>query len=251
MSSRVSKLFRNAWFQKQSMVTKLLYIYLTENSNLNTVGVFVPNIQVICIELGISLEELRESVCVLIAKKLLYVQQIEGTTYFIVPSHFQSLPKSTSSIEKVNKALSTLPTDLVDLLKTLGINTDSKVRVFKKPTEQEVSEYSLSLGHLIDGKEFIRYYDETSDRYGKSTIWVDGRGTEVKDWKAKLKKIWCKDENKIKTFDDAPEGFKSFYVLEKGVIVTPDGWRNGKPYSKNLTSDILIKREYERRISSI
>lgn len=246
--SKISKLWTDSWFQMQSPITKLLYIYLLNHPSLNMVGVVNLNPNVICLELNISMEELKESMKELRGKKLIHIKAISNILYFIVPKHFQSVPKSQASLEKLSKTLNTLPTELVGYLSSLGINTESKVRSFSKPTSQEVTEYALSQGYLINGEEFVNYYDNQTVQYGKKGCWVDARGTEVRDWKAKLRRIWCKDEKKIKTFDEAPEGFKAFYVIEKGVLVTPDGWKGGKPFSKSLTSDIILKREYERRI---
>lgn len=250
MSAKVDKLWKDSWFQTQSSVTKLLYLYLVTNPNLNTVGVFSPNLQVVCIEVGCSLDELRESVKILMDKKLIYVKSYDKVVYFIVPVHFSAIPKAESSVAKVQKVLKTLPEPLVIFLESIGITVNSKVKVLVKPTSQEVTEYGLSLGHLISGDTFIDYYEQQSERYGKKGLWVDGRGTEVRDWKAKLRKIWLKDENKIKGFDDAPKGYEYFHLIENGVPIMPDGWRSGKPWSKNLTTDIMLKREYERRKTS-
>ncbi len=251
MSTKLSKLWKDGWFKNQSPITKLLYIYLLENPDLNIVGVFSPNTEIICLELNITMDQLRESSQVLVVKKWLLVKSIEGVLYFVVPQHFQSVPKSSSSLERVQKALILLPDELVELLSGLGINTESKTRKFEKPTAQEVTEFALSIGHLITGSEFIDYYDRQSENHGKKGIWVDGRGKEVRDWKSKLRKIWCKDENKIKSCPDAPKGYETFHVFENGVMVTPDGWRSGKPFSKSLTSDIILKREYERTIGNV
>lgn len=158
------------------------------------------------------------------------------------------MPKSQASLQKLTKVLATLPTELVDFLGSLGIDTNTKVKAFKKPSAEEVSEYSLTLGHLINGQDFVKYYQETSERFGKKDTWVDARGSEVRDWKRKLQRVWCKAENKLLEHKDAPEGYKNFFVIEKGVVVQADGWRNGKPFSKSLTSDILLKKEYERRL---
>lgn len=250
MSSKIDKLWKDSWFQQQNPITKLLYIYLLESSDLSIVGAFSPNPNIICLELDITIDQLRESTQVLVAKKWLWVKSIEGVLYFVVPQHFKSVPKSTNSLERIQKALSVLPDELVDVLRGLGIDTESKVRTFVKPTAQEVTEYALSQGYLINGKEFVDYYDGTTSLVGKTGIWVDGRGTEVRDWKAKLRKIWCKEEKKIKSCPDAPKGYETFHVFENGVMVTPDGWRNGQPFSKSLTSDIILKREYGREINN-
>lgn len=250
MSVNVAKLWKDPWFQKQGNPTKLLYIYLVTNPNLNMVGVLSINLTVACIEVGISKDTLRECTKVLVSKGLVYVKSYEDVVYFIIPEHFNSIPKSESTVSKVNKIFNSLPEDLTTFLGSIGISVNSKVREFKRPEPEEIRDYSLSLGHLISPDTFINYYEEQSKRYGKKGIWVDARGTEVRDWKAKLRKVWLKDENKIKSFPDAPKGYESFHLLDNGVIITPDGWKNGKPWSKSLTTDIILKREYERRKTS-
>lgn len=250
MSVKIDKLWKDSWFQSQEATTKLLYLYLITNPNLNTVGVFSPNIEVACIEINCSIEQFRQGSTKLIEKKLLYVKKYNSTIYFILPAHFSAIPKSESSVSRVNKILQGLPEELVSFLESIGISVNSKVVEFKRPTSEEVAEYAMSLGHLISGDEFIKYYDEQSNRYGKKDVWVDGRGTQVRDWKAKLRKIWFKDDNKLKVVDGAPKGFETFFIVDKGVILTPDGWRNGKPWSKSLPTDITLKREYERRVAN-
>jgi hypothetical protein len=250
MAVKISRLFKDSKFKELPDKTKLLYIYLATNSDLNTVGVFSPNLEVMCIEVGCTMNELKESSTKLVKLKYVYVKKFEDIIYFIIPEHFSTIPKSEATISKVNKTLASLPKGLYLFLDGIGINVKAKTKVFIKPTVEEVSEYSLSLGYLVDSKEFINYYDEQSDRYGKKGIWVDGRGTQVRDWKAKLRKIWCKDDRKIKTFKEAPKGFQSFYIVKEGNIITPDGWKNDKPFSKSFTVDIELKREYEKRKAS-
>ena len=244
MSVNIGKLWKDVWFQKQTNQTKLLYLYLVTHPNLNTVGVLSLNLEVASIELGLTVAEMSFNASKLVKQKLIYVKSYDEIIYFIIPAHFNTIPKSESSVSKVDKVLKSLPEQLVAFLETVGITLNSKVREFIRPTEQEVVEYALSVGHLISGDTFIKYYDDQAARYGKRDIWVDGRGTQVRDWKAKLRKIWCKDENKIKSCPDAPKGYESFHVIENGVLVVPDGWKNGKPFSKNFTSDIILKRAY-------
>jgi hypothetical protein len=247
MSVSIGKLWKDVWFQNQTGQTKLLYLYLVTHPNLNTVGVLSLNLEVASIELGLPIEQLSTSTKLLRANNLVYVKSYGGVIYFVIPAHFNTIPKSESSVSKVDKILKSLPQELVAFLETVGITLKSKVMEFSRPTEHEVAEYALSVGHLISGQTFIKYYDDQAARYGKRDIWVDGRGTQVRDWKSKLRKIWCKDENKIKSCPDSPKGYESFHVIENGVLVVPDGWKNAKPYSKNFTSDIILKREYEKR----
>ena len=247
MSVKVGRLFKDSRFNRFPDKVKLLYIYLATSPDLNTVGVFSPNIEVAQIETGLSLSQFKMACIELIQNKFLYTKKFNDVVYFIIPAHFATIPKSEATVTRVNKTLKSLPEGLVGFLATVGISTSSKVRTFVKPTAEEVSEYAMSLGHLIDGQEFVKSYEEYSKNFGKTNIWVDSRGTQVRDWKAKLRKIWFKDDNKVKTFADAPKGFESFYVNIGGQVITPDGWRNGKPFSKSLPVDIELKKQYEER----
>ncbi len=244
MPVKVARLWKDARFRELPNLTKLLYIYLCTSKDLNVVGVFSPVLESVCVELKIDIEELRYHTRELVAKKFIYVKKIEGVVYFVIPAHFNTIPKSEASILKIQKALASLPDSLSQFLKTIGITTNFKVKEFKKPTPEEAAEYAVSLGYLVSGKDFVEYYENQAFKYGRSDIWVDGRGTPVKDWKAKLRKVWCKQENKMKTFDDAPKGFEAFYININGVIVYPDGWKNGKPFSKDFTSDIELKKQF-------
>lgn len=247
MAVKVGKLWSDTKFQSLTDRAKLLYIYLATNPDLNTVGVFSPNLEVVRIELGCTIEELRDSTKTLISLGYIKAKKYEGILYFIVPKHFNTIPKSEASVLKVQKQLSQLPKGLVNYLDTLGIKTTSKVRSFSKPESQEVTDYALSLGYNINGEEFVKYYEDQSERYGKKGVWVDGRGTQVRDWKAKLRRVWCKEEHKLKEIKGAPEGFGSFHIVFEGKTAFPDSWKNGKPHSKNLALDMKLKQEYEER----
>lgn len=247
MPVKVAKLFKSSRFSRLHDKAKLLYIYLATHPSLNSVGVFSPNIEVAMIESGLAISEFRVYVLLLIRENFIHVKSYDKIPYFIVPAHFNTMPKSTATVTRVNKDLKSLPDELVTFLGTIGITITSKIRDFVKPTTQEVSNYAMEQGHKVDGQEFIEYYERMSNTYGKKNIWVDGRGTEVRDWKAKLRRIWCKDENKIKTVDGAPKGFESFHVVtDTGKQLYPEEWKDDKPWSRNVGSDILLKREFNK-----
>lgn len=247
MGVKISKLFKDNRFQKLPNNTKLLYIYLASNSSLNNVGVLCPNLETVAIEVGCSIEELRNSTKILRDSKYIYIKKYNDVIYFIVPEHFNTIPKSEASVLKIQKTLKQLPDKLVTFLNTIEISIQSKIKTFIEPTSEEVSEYALSFGYLINGEEFIKYYKEQAIKFGKKNIWVDGRGNQVNDWKGKLRKVWFNIENKINGQKDAPKGFELFYVKKDGKVIQPDGWKNGKPYSKSLAIDVLLKKEYAKR----
>jgi hypothetical protein len=247
MAVKISKLFKDTKFQNLSLKTRLLYIYLSTNPNLNTVGIFSPNPEVIALELKYTMEELRESTTTLIEQKYLYVKQIKGVIYFIIPHHFDTIPKSEASVLKIQKIFSGLPKQLVDFLQSINISITSKVKEFIEPTAEEVVTYSLSMGYSINGDDFINYYKSQAEKFGKVGVWVDGRGKQVNDWKGKLRKVWFKEDRKLVAQKNAPKGYEFFNVVKNGETIQPDGWRNGKPFSKSVALDILLKKEYEKR----
>lgn len=246
MPVKVAKLFKDVKFQQLSEVTKLFYIYLVTNPNLNVVGVLSLNLEVVCLELSCDIKDVREASIRLRELGYLHIKKVDGIIYFVIPEHFESMPKSDAVINKVNKTLKELPTEIKALLSSLDIKVSSKVTKFVRPTPEEVVEYALSIGYLIDGSEFVNYYNEVSESKGKRDIWVDARGKQIRDWKAKLKRVWCKEERKIKGLPNAPKGFEQFHIIKDGKVLTPDGWKGGKPYSKSLALDIELKREFSK-----
>lgn len=244
MAVKVAKLFKDYNFQKLSQEARLLYIYLVTNPQLNTLGVFSPDIRVVALEVGIDKDQLRAASRELIVNDHIHVKKYGDLIYYIIPKHFDTIPNSDTTARKVVKLLSQLPDKFIEFLETLGIKAGAKVITFIKPTAQEVTDLAMSLGYDISGKDFVEFYDGVS---GSKDYWVDGRGKRVRDWKSKLKKVWCKEDRKLKEVKGSPKGFEYFHITKDGASFYPDGWRSGKPWSKNFTIDILLKREYEKR----
>lgn len=245
MAVKLDKLFRNINFRKLSKESKILYFYLVTHKDLSIIGTLVLDIEVFLIQCGLSDEEFRSSTKELIENSFIKVKKVNNIVYFIVPDHFNTIPKSEASVNKVNKLIKSLPKELVNFLDIIGINSNSKVKTFTKPTPEEVSNYALSHDYLIDGEEFVSYYDQMAENFGKPH-WVDSRGTQVRDWKAKMRRIWFKPEKKLKVFTNAPEGFEKFYIKSDSGFVCPDGWRGGRPFSKDIVVDMKLKKEYEQ-----
>ena len=246
MGIKVSKLWSDTKFQNLTDRSKLLYLYLSTNANINIVGVFSPNIKTIGVELNCSIDQVRESCKQLIDCGYIHVRKYHDDVFFIVPDHFNTVPKSEASVLKIQKVLKNLPEGIVSYLEKIGISTTSKVRVFTEPSPEEVTKYALSLGYTVNGKSFCDYYKQQADKFGRNGVWLDGRGKVVNDWRGKLRKVWCKDINKLSATKGAPKGFEFFYVMKDGKSIQPDGWRGGKPFSKDFLSDIILKKEYEK-----
>lgn len=251
MAVKVSKLWNDNTFLRFSNNSKLLYIYLITNPCIMSVGVISLNIDLAVLQLGLSIRSIREATIELISNSYIEVKKFNNVVYFIVPKHFNTVPKSDTTVMKINKELDTLPKGLVKFLDHIGINTNRKVVTFKEPSPEEVMDYSLSQGYKVDADTFISFYRNKAKAYGKEGLWVDGRGKQVKDWRAKLKVVWFKDEHKLKTVDGAPKGFEYFYIDFEGKQVFPESWKNGLPHSRNIAVDRQLKNEYnEKRVDS-
>lgn len=64
-----------------------------------------------------------------------------------------------------------------------------KARRFTPPTPEEVTKYAASRGYRVDGAAFVDHY--------KSKGWKDSNGRSVRDWKGKVRSVWCRPENKL------------------------------------------------------
>lgn len=246
MAVKVSKLWGNNKFNNLANDSKLLYIYLVTNPSINSVGVLSLNMIVVSAQLNMSLEKIRRSTKELISNGYLYVKEYSGNIYFIVPAHFNTLAKSDSTILKITKDLELLPDKLVNFLDKHNINIKGKVKVFVKPTIKEVLDFSIQNGYNINAENFINYYQNEADKRGRSDVWINSRGKVVRDWKATLRNVWFKDENKLKKCKGAPKGFEYFYIELKGKSYSPDFWKNGLPQSKDFLISKELKKEYER-----
>ncbi len=248
MGVKVSKLWSNNKFNSLTKNSKLLYLYLCTSPQVSFLGVLIPNTKVLCLELNIDISELRESSKQLIEKRYIYVGKHEDSIYFIVLDHFKTLPKSDTTILRMNREIKSYPQSFIKILNNLGIEPNKKIVQFSKPTAEDVTKYASSQGYSIDGNTFVQYYNSVSEKYKKhekDDAWFDNRGKRVIDWKGKLRRVWCKDENKIEAMKDAPKGYEYFYVMINGNRVKPDGWRDGIPYSKNFITNKKIVEAYE------
>lgn len=247
MAVKIGKLWSNNSYIKLTNNSKLFYIYLASNPNISSVGVLSLNIDIAKVQLGMSVNEIREATRELRDSKLVAVKKYDNELYFVVKAHFDSMPKSDTTVLKVTKDLEILPDGLVKYLATLGITTDRKAVVFKEPTEEEIMQFALQQGYNIDAKAVIEFYRGKAKAFGKEGLWLDSRGKQVKDWKAKLRVVWFRDENKLKTVDGAPKGFENFYINFEGKQVFPEIWKDGKPHSRNIALKKALIKEYEKR----
>ena len=251
MAVKISKLWSDNKFLCLANDSKLLYIYLATSPNIMTVGAINVNLELVQLQLGFNILELRGAAHELKDMGYIGVERFDGVLYFVIPEHFNTVANSDSTVLKIKKELKQLPKGLVKYLDSLNINTSRKVVTFNEPTPTEVMDYALELGYKVNADEFITFYRDKAKAYGKEGLWIDGRGKQVKDWRAKLRIVWCKDENKLKVVDGAPKGFESFYIEFEGKQVFPESWKDGRPHSKNMVVNKALNREYERRVNNI
>lgn len=244
---KLNKLWGSTGFTKLSTNTKFLYLYLCSHNNLSVLGVLNIPIELMSLETGLSIPDIRKASKELIDSNYLFVKKFSDNVFFIIPAHFNTLPKSDSTVMKIQKEFDILPSGLVTFLKSKNISTDRKAVKFDEPTAEEISEYAFSQGHVIDGNDVIKFYRGQAAVRGKQGIWLDTRGKQVKDWKGKLRLVWFKDENRLKTVDGAPKGFEFFHINIDGKMVFPDAWKNGQPFSKNIGINKQLKEAYEER----
>lgn len=247
MAVKIGKLWTNVKFSNLSNNSKLFYIYLATSPDINSVGTTSLDIKVVSLQIDLTIEQLRESMLELVNSEFILCDNVGGVVYFTVLRHFNTLPKSDTTVMKVTRDLASLPPKLVKKLATYGITTDRKAVHFDEPSVEEVAEYALSQGHNIDGRSVRDFYRGQARVRGKQGVWLDSRGKQVKDWRAKLRQVWFKDENRLKTVKGAPKGFEFFHISVDGIMVFPDAWKNGKPFSKNIAMDKKLKQAYEER----
>jgi len=245
MGVSTMKLWNSRRFKKLSPNAMLLYIYFTTTPIINYLGVVCQSPEDISVVTKLNLPEIRKATRELIEQKDLMVIKVGVEVFFIVPAHFSTVSKADTTLSKIKSNLAELPQEVRDLLDEIGINPQEKRKIFNKPTELEVLEYSLSQGYYVDPEYFINFYNNNP----KSTeeFWYDAKGKIVSDWRAKIRNVWSK-RAKVVTFpDNAPEGYELLYVLDNGEVITADYWKDGQPFSKNFIHNTKIKKEYDRR----
>ena len=244
MSVNISKLWNNNTFNNLTNNSKLLYIYMITNNRIKSVGVLTLNIKMVKSQLSLSLEQIRVSTKELIIEGYIYVKEFLQTVYFIIPAHFNSLIKNDVTLLKITKDLECLPSGLREFLNSININNKHNVQKYIKPTKKEILDFAVRSGYNINADTVINHYQKEAYKRGKSDVWLNSRGKVVISWKATLRKVWFKDEIKIKTCTGAPKGFEYFYIEINGNSIRPDGWRNGKPYSKDFLKNKQLLKEF-------
>ena len=63
-----------------------------------------------------------------------------------------------------------------------------KAPMFTPPTLEEIKTYCNELEYILDYSQIFEYYNLAD--------WHDANGKKIKNWKQKIRGVWCKEDNK-------------------------------------------------------
>ena len=236
MAVQTSKLWSEPWFMKLKPLSKLIYLYCLTRPGVNTLGLFVSTPQEIIGQLTITMEQFNTYLIALVKDNHLVIKEDEGLYWFWITDYVKGFPKKGARFETGVKQFNKLPYKIQHFIKSY-LPPMMIVNATEPPTPEQVSEYALQMGYLIDGKEFVDYYQNLD--------WKDTRGKKVHNWKTKVRQVWCKKDRKIEPVKGAPEGFEFFHAKHEDRIIFPTKWTGGKPYGKSIIEDQLLQKEFE------
>jgi hypothetical protein len=217
--------------------SKLFYLYLITQPNISTLGVLAVDKGRVKLDLGI--DDFYKNGKELESKGFLRYFSEAGVEVFIIKRHFLSLSRSKLNIRRAIDEGKSSP--YIEYLRGIYIPDDFKpLGSFVLPTPKEVSDYALKLGYLVNGNTFVNYYSDND--------WYNKNNKKVRNWKATLKRVWCREENKLGSVKGSPSGYEFFYVeLENGDRVSPEGWKDGYPTHSNYLHAELLVEEFSKK----
>ena len=238
---KIGKLWGDARFSSLSPISKLLYCYLSTQPSISTLGVVELNTDITVNLLGISYKDYKTSKDQLESNIFIkFIRRDSSWDTIVVIGHYKSLPKSKLHIRKAIDEGSKADPKLKKIFKSVFTKNDFEDSSFKPPTPTEVKEYALSLGHMVNGDGFCEYYGDND--------WYDKNNKKVRNWKAKIRKVWCRDNNKLQSVDGAPKGYEHFFIdVENGDRVFPESWREDKPTHSNFIYAELLLGEFLKK----
>lgn len=236
---KVSKLWGNARFAKLAPNCKLLYLYLVTQPSISVLGVLEIDSTDILYRLELNEKEYRYAAEWLHDSGYVdHYERLKEWDVFIIKDHFLSLSKSKLNLRKGIEEGRTSPYK-AELLKIYSKKDFEANDGFTPPTPEEVTQYALGKGFVVNGHTFVDYY--------ASNDWYNKNNKKVRNWKATVDRVWCRDDNKLESCPGAPEGFEYFHItLEDGTRVSPSGWKDGRPTHKDFLLLPLLTEEYER-----
>lgn len=245
MPIKIDKLWSTDRFQRLPSRAKLLYLYLLTSPQLNQLGVIRLRVTPFCTDLSFDRDDLRYATKNLIRVKFVDVKEYEGSVFFIVKGVFNPNIKSDNILIKLQDILSLYPKDFVIYLESIDIKLHKKVVVFKTPSAEEVTEYARSIGYDINGREFVDFYNNSSENRLDGR-WEDGRGKVITDWKAKMRRVWCKEERKIKVIEGCPKGMENLSIRFMDKDYYPESWVEGLPKHSDFGVTKMLQKEFNK-----
>ena len=238
---KIGKLWGDARFDSLSPNSKLLYCYLFSQPNISTLGLIVIDKNKILLDT--KLKSIDKPLGELLKGGYVKVHTTGDILSVVVIGHWKSLAKSKANIRKaLEEGASANPT-IKAIYRSIYSKEDFEAKGFKEPTPKEVADYALSEGYLVNGKGFCEYYGNNN--------WYDKNNKLVRNWKAKVRNVWCRDENRLESADGAPKGFEYFFVeLESGDRISPSSWKDGLPQHGNFVYAQYLINEFNEKNSS-
>lgn len=239
---KVGKLWGDAKFASLSSFSKLIYCYLISQPNITTLGILELHIERVNLDLQLDIVDWLKEIKNKGYINYYYPDDLQ-TAVVLVLGHYPSLAKSKANMRKGLEEGQGSKGKIKEMLLEVFTPADFKNDSFVPPTPSEVSEYALTLGFLVNGKTFCDWYGEND--------WYDRNNKLVRNWKSKVSKVWCRDDNKLETADGAPKGFEYFYVeIEEGHRIYPQSWVKGLPSHNNHIYTQYLIDEFNEQTNS-
>ena len=241
---KLGKLWGDAKFASLSPLSKLIYSYLTTQPNITTLGVLVLDLNRVVLDLKLSMNEVQGNLRSI--KDHGYIGFFYSDHYvvtIIVLDHYKSLAKSKANMRKGLDEGQSSKGKIREILLDIFTKEDFQGDEFVPPTPKEVSGYAMTLGFTVNGRQFVEYYGNND--------WYNKNDKKVRNWKATVRNVWCRDTNKLEKVEGAPKGFEYFFVeIEEGNRIYPQSWKNDLPsHSNYIHAQYLIDGFNEQKNS--
>lgn len=240
---KVEKVWNDSKFLSLSSDGKLTYLYLVTHPAQTELGVLQLNPKLVSAQLDFTMSDFRKMTTLLIEADMITVMSVNKDIYFIINDYYQKSAKTHSSITRLKSKMEAFPEAIQEYLKG-KLNIHLEVKEFVPPTKEDVEKYAKEKGYNVNGTTFIEYYTSMADTLGR-TGFYDKNGKRVVDWRAKLRKVWFRDDNKLKQIDGSPKGFEHFHIIHNKVTFYPTAWTDGLPVHTDFSVTKLLQSKYE------